>query len=67
MAFVKLTDPDGLVFWIEPRWVTKLTIPPPDRYAPGTNTVVWMAGNAQAVREQPETVIVILEGKTPDA
>jgi hypothetical protein len=63
MAFVELTDPDGNKFWIEPRWVTKVTIPPPDRYAKRTNAVVWMGSTAQAVQEYPEAVIGILEGE----
>jgi hypothetical protein len=62
MKYIKLTDPQGRDVWIRASWVTRASMPTSDVVAPHlTNTIVWLGGERQAVREHLADVVALLE------
>jgi hypothetical protein len=59
-GILELSDPDGRPVWIVQQWITRVSHPPAGQWAPNAKALVWMGGNTQAVREEPETVIKLL-------
>lgn len=60
MKFVKLTDPEGVPVWIAAQWVTKVRVAQKD-YVKGAVALVSMGASSQAVREEPEAVVRMIE------
>ena len=60
-AFVKFTDTDGGDVWVAPRWVTRVRTPLPGRYDEDARTMISMGNTDQAVKEDLETVLQILD------
>jgi hypothetical protein len=61
MNVVKLTAPNGEPVWIAPVWVQTVKRPHLGQVDKNANSVLTLSGEIQAVKEQPEDVVRILQ------